>query len=54
MLLAVVIGTFAFWFDAPWVVVGTAVLFVIGPIVGWIMAKAGYGVNGPKYSPKEH
>ena len=26
--------------------------FVI--IVGWILAKAGYGVNGPKYSPKAH
>ena len=23
-------------------------------LVGWGMAKAGYGVNGPKYSPKEH
>jgi len=54
MLIAFVIGTFAFWFDLPWVVVGAAVLLVIGLIVGWIMAKVGYGVNGPKYSPKEH
>jgi hypothetical protein len=54
MVLAFVIGTFAFWFDLPWVVVGSAVLLVIGLIVGWIMGRAGYGVNGPKYAPKEH
>lgn len=54
MLFAVLIGTFAFWFDLPWVVAGSGVLAVIGLIVGWIMARAGYGVNGPKYSPKEH
>ncbi len=34
-----------------WASVG---VIVIGIIVGWIMAKAGYGVNGPKYSPKAH
>lgn len=54
MLIAVLIGTFAFWFDLPWVVVGCGVLAVIGLIVGWILARAGYGVNGPKYAPKEH
>ena len=26
----------------------------IGAIVGWVLAKAGYGVNGPRYTPKEH
>jgi protein-S-isoprenylcysteine O-methyltransferase Ste14 len=54
MLVAFVIGTFAFWFDQPWIVVGSGVLLVIGLIVGWAMARAGYGVNGPKYSPKDH
>ncbi|HWU47465.1 MAG TPA: DUF6704 family protein [Humibacter sp.] len=54
MLVAFVIGTFAFWFDQPWIVVGSGVLLVIGLIVGWAMARAGYGVNGPKYSPKGH
>ena len=29
-------------------------LLVVGLIVGWIMARAGYGVNGDKYTPKEH
>lgn len=54
MLVAFVIGTFAFWFDQPWIVVGSGVLLVIGLIVGCAMARAGYGVNGPKYSPKDH
>jgi hypothetical protein len=27
---------------------------VLGPIVGGILAKLGYGVNGPKYVPKAH
>jgi hypothetical protein len=54
MLIGFVVGVFAFWFDQPWIVVGCAVVVVIGPIVGAIMAKAGYGVNGPKYQPKGH
>lgn len=54
MLIGFVVGVFAFWFDLPWIVVGCAVVVVIGPIVGAIMAKAGYGVNGPKYQPKGH
>ncbi|MGA0565960.1 DUF6704 family protein [Rathayibacter sp. KR2-224] len=54
MLIGVVIGAFAFWFDQPWVVVGSAVVVIIGPIVGAIMSKAGYGANGPKYRPKGH
>jgi hypothetical protein len=30
------------------------VIIPIGALVGWIMAKAGYGVKGPKYQPKGH
>lgn len=51
MLVAFTIGTFAFWFDVAWVVWASGVLLVVGPLVGWIMAKAGYGVNGPRYQP---
>ncbi|MGO3661338.1 MAG: HGxxPAAW family protein, partial [Microbacterium gubbeenense] len=29
-------------------------LVVVGLIVGWILSKAGFGVNGPKYQPKGH
>ncbi|GAB3607892.1 MULTISPECIES: DUF6704 family protein [Humibacter] len=54
MLIGFVVGVFAFWFDQPWVVVACAIVVVIGPIVGLIMARAGYGVNGPKYQPKGH
>jgi tetrahydromethanopterin S-methyltransferase subunit C len=54
MLVAFVFGTVMFWFDLPWGVLAAAVLLVVGLIVGWIMGKLGYGVNGPKYQPKEH
>jgi len=54
MLVAFTLGTVFFWFDMPVLVWASAALLVVGLIVGWIMAKAGYGVNGPKYSPKEH
>ena len=54
MLVAFVIGTFAFWFAAEWLVLASAGLLLVGLLVGWIMAKAGYGVNGPKYASKEH
>ena len=54
MLLAVTLGTLFYWFDMPVLVWASAALLVVGLIVGWIMAKAGYGANGPKYSAKEH
>ena len=54
MLVAVAIGTFFFFLDVPAMVVASGVLVVIGLLVGWIMAKAGYGANGPKYASKEH
>jgi protein-S-isoprenylcysteine O-methyltransferase Ste14 len=54
MLVAFVFGTVMFWFDLPWGVLAAAVLLVVGLIVGWVMGKLGYGVNGPKYQPKEH
>ncbi len=54
MLVAVAIGVVAFWFDIVWLVWASAGLLVIGLIVGWIMARAGYGVGGAKYAAKEH
>lgn len=54
MLLAFSIGTVAFFFETAWLVWASAALVIVGWIVGGIMAKAGYGVNGPKFTPKEH
>ena len=54
MLVAVALGTLFYWLDLPVLVWASAGLLVVGAIVGWVMAKAGYGVNGPKYTAKEH
>lgn len=54
MLAAIAIGTVAFFFEVSWLVWASVGLIVVGLIVGWVLAKAGYGVNGPKYTPKEH
>lgn len=54
MLAAFVAGTLFFWFEMP-VGVWVSVAFIfIGWGVGFAMAKAGWGVNGPKYQPKGH
>lgn len=54
MLLAFLIGTVAFWLDMAWLVWASAGLLVIGALLGWILARAGYGVNGDKYITKGH
>lgn len=54
MLVAVALGTLFYWLDMPVLVWASAGLLFIGLIVGWAMAKSGYGVNGTKYTPKAH
>lgn len=54
ILVALTIGTFAFWFDVPLLVWASAALVVVGVAVGALMARAGYGVKGPRYVPKAH
>lgn len=54
MLVAVCLGTLFFFLDIPALVWASAALLIIGLIVGWAMAKAGYGVGGSKYTAKEH
>lgn len=54
MLAAIAGGTFAFWFDVPWLVWTCAGLVVVGALVGAILSKLGYGVKGPRYIPKAH
>lgn len=52
MLIGFGLGTVAFTLHQAWLVwVGAGVL-VVGALLGWILAKAGYGVKGPKFSPK--
>lgn len=54
MLTALSVGTVAFFLALWWLVIAMAVLTVVGWGVGFVMAALGWGVNGPKYQPKEH
>jgi hypothetical protein len=54
MLVAFAIGTFAFWFSVAWLVWASFGLLVVGAIVGFVLARMGYGVNGDRYRPKAH
>jgi hypothetical protein len=54
MLVGVAIGTFFFFLDVPALVWVSAGIVLVGLLVGWVMTKAGYGANGPKYASKEH
>lgn len=52
MLLGFALGSVAFFMHQAWLVwVGVGVL-VLGVLLGWVLSKAGYGVRGPKYTPK--
>lgn len=54
MLLAFAAGAVFFFLDMPVAVVVCAVIMLLGLFSGWLLAKLGWGVNGPKYSPKAH
>jgi len=54
MLVAITIGTIAFFFDTQWLVWASAVLLLVGALVGWMLARAGYGVGGSKVAEKAH
>lgn len=54
MLVAFAIGTLAFWFNIAWLVFAAAGLLVVGVVVGFVLAKLGYGVGGAKLQPKSH
>jgi len=54
MLLAITLGTLFFWFDLPWLVLASVGLLLIGALTGVVMARAGYGVGGDKYTPRSH
>ncbi len=52
MMVGFAVGAFGFWFVSMWMNGLAVVLVVLGPVVGWILAKLGYGVAGPRYVPK--
>ncbi|CAN5163385.1 hypothetical protein BH09ACT6_BH09ACT6_24820 [soil metagenome] len=54
MLVAFAIGTLAFFLDIAWLVWASAVLMVVGLLVGYLLAKAGYGVGGAKSVARGH
>lgn len=54
MLIAFIIGTTAFFLDLQWLVWASAALLAVGALVGWVLARAGYGVGGSKVSEKAH
>ena len=54
MLVGFTAGTVFFCLEQPVGVWVSVAVVVVGAIVGWAMAKAGWGVKGPKYTPKAH
>ncbi|WP_138275341.1 DUF6704 family protein [Rhodoluna limnophila] len=52
IMIAFTIGTFAFWFDQPAIVIASGVLAIAGIPVGMILKKMGYGVGGSKSKSK--
>ena len=53
-LIGIAIGTVAFFFDIQWLVWASAGLTLFGFLLGFILSRAGYGVNGSKTLAKEH
>ncbi|MBP1325508.1 hypothetical protein JOF28_000740 [Leucobacter exalbidus] len=54
MLVGVAAGTVFFFLHNPTMVWVSAGIVALGWILGGILSKVGYGVNGPKFSPKSH
>ncbi|MDO5744228.1 MAG: HGxxPAAW family protein [Micrococcaceae bacterium] len=48
MITGVIIGAIAFAAHNPTIVYVGCAIVAVGLIVGWVMKKAGFGVNGPK------
>jgi hypothetical protein len=48
MLFAVALGTLFLFLDIIPMVYVAAVVFLIGLVVGWVLKRAGFGVNGSR------
>jgi hypothetical protein len=54
MLFGFAIGTLAFVLGVAWLVWAAAVVVVIGPIVGYILGRMGWGVGGTRSAVEAH
>lgn len=54
MLLGIAAGTVFFFLNIPALVWASVGVVVVGALLGWILSKAGFGVNGPKHAVKSH
>lgn len=54
MLIGIAAGAVFFFLHNATMVWVCAGVVVLGLLLGLILSKAGYGVNGPKYTPKTH
>lgn len=54
MLLGIAVGTVAFFLAQAWLVWVCVGVVVVGALLGFILSKAGYGVNGPKFVSEPH
>ena len=52
MLLGFLIGTVAFWLALPGLVIACGGVILAGLIVGWVLARLGYGVDGSKWAQR--
>ncbi len=52
MTFAFLLGTIAFWIVSTWLFWVSAAVLVVGALSGWVLAKAGWGISGPRYVPK--
>lgn len=52
MLIGIAAGTVFFFLHMPTFVYVCVGVVAFGALLGFILSKAGFGVNGPRYSPK--
>lgn len=52
MIIGFVIGALGFWFVSMWMIWVAIALVLGGWLLGFVLAKLGYGVAGPRYVPK--
>jgi len=52
MLVGCVAGTLFFWLDMPILVAASAGAVALGPVAGWLVALAGFGIKGPRFKAK--